>query len=123
MRLVDADALNKEFRDFVRASNNSDFEPTPTWNDAVSLVGSAPTVDAVPVRHGHWDFIPSPSFDGEREYHAHCSECGYHEHAYTIRFVADNWLYCPHCGAKMDEKDDRYCADGERKGDSENDGE
>lgn len=48
-RLIDADALNKEFRDFVRASNNSDFEPTPNWNDAVSLVGSAPTVDAVEV--------------------------------------------------------------------------
>lgn len=49
MQLIDRDALYKDFRDFVRASNNSDFEPTPTWNDAVLLVGSAPTVDAVPV--------------------------------------------------------------------------
>ena len=36
-------ALMKEFQDFVRASNNSDFAQTPTWNDAVSLVGSMPS--------------------------------------------------------------------------------
>ena len=33
----------KEFSDFVRASNSSDFAQTPTWNDAVSLVGSMPS--------------------------------------------------------------------------------
>lgn len=38
--LIDRQALMKEFSDFVRASNNSDFAPTPTWNDVVSLVGS-----------------------------------------------------------------------------------
>ena len=49
MRLIDADALMKEFIDFVRDSNNSDFAPVPTWNDAVSLVGSAPTADVAEV--------------------------------------------------------------------------
>lgn len=44
-RLIDVDALNKEFIDFIRASNNSGI--MPNWNDAVSLVGSAPTVDIV----------------------------------------------------------------------------
>lgn len=44
MRLIDADALMKEFAEYVRDSNNSDFERCPTWNDAVSLLGSAPTV-------------------------------------------------------------------------------
>lgn len=48
-RYIDADALMKEFRDFVRDANNSDFVPVPTWNDAVSLVGSAPTADVVEV--------------------------------------------------------------------------
>ena len=36
-------AVMKEFSNFVRRSNNSDFAPTPTWNDAVSLVGSMPS--------------------------------------------------------------------------------
>lgn len=43
-RLIDADDLMHEFAKFVRASNNSDFAPVPTWNDAVSLLGSAPTI-------------------------------------------------------------------------------
>ena len=38
--LISRQALMKEFADFVRRSNNSDFAKTPTWNDAVSLVGS-----------------------------------------------------------------------------------
>lgn len=45
MRLIDADMLMKEFAKFVRASNNSDFARIPTWNDAVSLVESAPTIE------------------------------------------------------------------------------
>lgn len=42
--LISRQAVMKEFSDFVRRSNNSDFAPTPTWNDAVSLVGSMPSV-------------------------------------------------------------------------------
>ena len=41
--LISRKAMMKEFADFVRASNNSDFARTPTWNDAVSLVGSMPS--------------------------------------------------------------------------------
>ena len=43
-QLIDADALMHEFAEFVRASNNSDFADVPTWNDAVSLLGSAPAI-------------------------------------------------------------------------------
>ena len=42
--LIDADELMLEFAEYVRASNNSDFAAVPTWNDAVSLLGSAPTI-------------------------------------------------------------------------------
>ena len=42
--LIERDALMKEFRNFVRRSNHS-FVPDPTWNDAVSLVGSMPSVN------------------------------------------------------------------------------
>ena len=44
--LIDQRELMREFARFVRRSNNSDFAPTPNWNDAVSLVGSAPAVIA-----------------------------------------------------------------------------
>ena len=49
MNLIDADELMKEFAEFVKESNNSDFADVPTWNDAVSLLGSAPTVEAITV--------------------------------------------------------------------------
>ena len=41
--LISRKAVMKEFSDFVRKSNNSDFAKTPNWNDAVSLVGSMPS--------------------------------------------------------------------------------
>ncbi len=48
-----------------------------------------PTVDAVPVVHGHWeDYLKSGL-----KYR--CSFC-------KSRFNTA-WEYCPHCGAKMDE--------------------
>ena len=43
--LISRQAIMKEFANFVRASNNSDFAQTPTWNDAVSLVGSMPSAE------------------------------------------------------------------------------
>lgn len=41
--LISRQALMKEFANFVRDSNNSDFAQTPTWNDAISLVESMPS--------------------------------------------------------------------------------
>ena len=66
-RLIDADALMKEFAKFVAPSNNSDFIAAPTWNDAVSLVESAPTatksnesnaLNVLERKHGRWMFSP-----------------------------------------------------------------
>ena len=60
-------------------------------------VETTPTVDAVPVRHGTWKTVED--WDGDEHYQ--CSECG-------AEFVFDgtpsdnDYLYCPHCGAKMD---------------------
>jgi hypothetical protein len=47
----------KEFSDFVRASNNSDFARTPTWNDAVSLVGSMPSAQSTMGQQNDGDTI------------------------------------------------------------------
>lgn len=77
MRLIDVDALPSG---------------RVEWDDILE----APTVDAVPVRHGKW----MPREEGcvypfwERYT---CSVCGKH---------ADDTDYCPHCGARM-VKDDQ----------------
>lgn len=81
--LISRQALMKEFSDFVRRSNNSDFAPTPTWNDAVSLVGSIPSAE----RRGRWKQV------GDNTYR--CSVCG--------ELSCCCSPYCGECGAKMDE--------------------
>ena len=109
MRLIDADALMKEFAKFVAPSNNSDFIAAPTWNDAVSLVGSAPTAtqsndsNALGVlerKKGKWEFVGLQMFV--------CSEC---KHGFRQDWLMD-WRtnnsepifpnFCPNCGAEME---------------------
>ena len=94
----------KEFAEFVRGSNNSDFVDAPTWNDAVSLIGSLPAADAVPVVHGEWkpgkEISRTMLVDGTLaiEYDAfYCSACGRRYKEYVLVYN-----YCPNCGAKMD---------------------
>lgn len=79
-------ALMKVFSEFVKRSNNSDFAPTPTWNDAVSLVGSMPSAE--PQRkEGMWIVLPTDPWIYA------CDQCG--------RLSDDDENYCPDCGAEM----------------------
>lgn len=82
MRLIDADALPIKFDGHIVA----------VWKNDID---NAPTVDAVLVRHGHWET------DERYPWRGVCSEC----HMY-ITYDADSnaeMNYCPNCGAKMDE--------------------
>ena len=63
----------------------------------------APTVDAVPVVHGHWEIVPNDK-NKDGYYKMRCSACGE-----TLWSIEPEELYCCKCGAKMDE-----CADWER---------
>ena len=87
MRLIDVDALPKG---------------RVEWED----IENAPTVDAEPVRHGHWnhlgvleayDIAGQKVFAEKRE----CSMCHF-----KTNFIEGYGLYnyCPNCGAKMDEE-------------------
>ena len=82
--MIDADELlqaMKKRKDYVGRSS-----------DPVCLVEDAPTIDAVPVVHGMWD----DSFDGITPV---CSICHM-----THNCLNRTPEYCPHCGAKMEEK-------------------
>lgn len=82
MRLIDADALLKGKQDHEMISTH--------------IIWNAPTVDAEPIRHGHWinDF-GSP---------LKCSSCGIVGKVNEITLRAD-FKFCPNCGAKMDESE------------------
>lgn len=95
-RLIDADALN-----YVRVRIAHEDGTIGGYNAVVpsSEIKNAPTVDAVPVKHGKWidegqyaDFFPHHAW--------RCSECGEH----VIEIDTPWYRYCPNCGARMDEE-------------------
>ena len=64
---------------------------------ARDIIDETPTVDAMPVRHGEWLPIIEVNECGEPyQSGVYCSECG------ETSIYEPN--YCPHCGARMDEK-------------------
>ena len=108
-RLIDADALKKSIGELKRS---------PWFNSVLNLswhagikealeivetccIDKAPTIDAVPVRHGKW--IDKGLYANRRACHEwQCSECGEH----VIEVDASLCNYCPNCGARMDEEND-----------------
>lgn len=68
-----------------------------TWDDAVTLIKSAPTVDAMPVRHAKWVYKGKFYYSDNNTHNTwSCSGCGCSEFTLT--------RFCPNCGAKMDEE-------------------
>ena len=84
MRLIDKDDLLRDMKKckaYGELSAKSAIRKVETWQ----------TVDAEPVRHGHWVEAKYPLFT--------CSECGA-----IYRDTGYDYNYCPNCGAKMDEE-------------------
>lgn len=88
-RLIDADALLKGYQDHEMISTH--------------IIWNAPTVEVAPVRHGFWDVYKWRDDKESPNTELTCSVCG-------ITFFspndlnADEFHYCPNCGAKMDEE-------------------
>ena len=65
--------------------------------DFIKDIVDAPTVDAVPVRHGKWNHSGS-----HWKYDYLCSKCDF-----QIRGeIPEEYKFCPNCGAWMDGGDD-----------------
>lgn len=87
MRLIDADALMKTMRENSEGNEGWYGDTCAFMRD----VENAPTIDAAPVRHGHWIKItPSGIYE--------CSKCG--KNVMTCDIEA--YKYCQRCGARMD---------------------
>ena len=61
-------------------------------------IESFPTADVTPVVHGRWISVP-------HKLARICSVCNRDEPYKFADIDADVYDYCPHCGAKMDEKE------------------
>ena len=91
MRLIDATTLKAEF--------TGNFQKEWHYTAIRAMIDVAPTVDAEPVRHGHW-IMADEYCNHAKEFQ--CSACGNTvEYDYYTRFC--EYDFCPHCGAKMDE--------------------
>jgi len=94
MRLIDADAI--PYRDELKRLSVLDHDKYITAETLEYMLEHAPTVDAVPVVHGHWKKHRMMSmYDNCSETWHKCSECEYDTRHDTP--------YCPMCGARMDE--------------------
>lgn len=114
MRLIDANWLEDLLlmhEQNARSIEKSGKKVTFTYADGIRTgyadVGLCPTVDAEPVRHGHWmhgdEVVKLDVFDAP-EMSCWCSECGdwlTGSDEYPVR-----GKFCPNCGAKMDEVTD-----------------
>lgn len=99
MRLIEADELRNRFQNLSYDDWNQGI--STSWAEAYSefadMIDDMPTVEAEPVRHGHWKKLYTNNYK--------CSVCGSwwtdNGDTYLIEFN-----YCPNCGAKMDEVDE-----------------
>ena len=103
MRLVDADVLIQ----FLASNYGCDDCKADCRTCEIGFVKSdiqcMPTMEAEPIRHGHWIERTKvhPDLLNESTYHYECSNCGYWDtHGADVEVP-----YCWHCGAKMDEEE------------------
>lgn len=106
MRLIDADALKKNCAEVVKASNNSDFIPCPTWNKAMELIDNAPTVEEKSYAMGYQDgledgldgIIPKGEwtigYTAKQKKLSVCNLC-------NCISLQGRTNFCHNCGAKM----------------------
>ena len=92
MRLIDADALKVDWYDDYETEDGDEYSYTYV---SKYQIDNAPTIDAVPVRHGRWTHERLPSTSGGSYSVIRCSEC-------LSQFPLFETKYCPNCGAKMD---------------------
>jgi rubrerythrin len=99
-RLIDADALDAKIYNDIPIKV---FGTVARMANMRELVNKQPTIDAVPVVHGKWEY----------------SENIYDESTWVCSICKEPWTlidgtpqengmkYCPNCGAKMDLEDEQ----------------
>ena len=102
VKCIEREAVMQKFADHVKRSNNSDFAPVPTWNQAVQIVEDFPAADVRPVVRGHWIGTKEAEDMGDIMKEFTCSVCGCCEWDCT---ESESFNFCPNCGADMREEE------------------
>ena len=97
---IEREAVMQKFADHVTRSNNSDFAPTPTWNQAVQIVEDIPTADVVSVvRCGECKWSDNYGLDLLCQRHSGITKNKLGEDIHFVEWHSKNF----------------FCADGKRK--------
>ena len=102
MRPIDADALKnrlEDLRSYTMLGEGCLYYDgeTNALSIAILNIVNAPTVDAVPVKHGRWIDAIIPNGDKNLPIIV-CDQCN----TFFPLAFGDSHRYCPNCGAKMD---------------------
>ena len=112
MRLIDADELSRKMCNKCIDTDEEMEKGRVKWDSGLWIrykvfedtLALTPTVDAEPIRHGHWRADETVYTTGE----VWCSVCR------TLYYIGDLYdvgggnnlpNYCPNCGAKMDQEE------------------
>lgn len=87
--LIDRDTLRYDLCAYLCGA----YEQCTEWCHTLKVINMQPTIEAEPVRHGHWIWLEpyGALFTHRRK----CSECG------DIKAQEES-NFCPNCGARMD---------------------
>lgn len=94
MKLIDGNKLISKFaerKEIWRETGVLPSDGSLVWLAAMDITSNAPTIDAEPVKHGHWIHMKNGN--------AECSVCGRRVVGVYDDDNADK--FCRHCGARM----------------------
>ena len=100
MRLIDSDAAIEVMNRCIENPESKLHEMLYEYTKRFLI--KCETVDAEPVRHGHW-IDKNPFYKNFAQAIYVCSECGRAVEHFQCKTVTEQYPYC-HCGAKMDEE-------------------
>ena len=96
-RPIDADALMQLCKnEYSHSIQHGQYERSRGWQGAMQLLYDAPTIEPESLRaHGRWE---KAAING----YLCCSVCK-DVYIYEGWLESGKWIFCPKCGAKMDE--------------------
>lgn len=103
MRYIDADKLSETIKEhaYLLCDSINSRDYGMFLDGIMQAIDETPTANVEEVRHGHW--IKFTIQDGVYE-HMKCSNCSFY---WSMSQHSNIFLRCPHCGALMDEEEQK----------------